>query len=75
MKRAAYRCCHCGGLHEDGRRNPCEDRGQQAARYPVWREGEVEMFPGHVHAVKIDTTMVQVEDLGRRWAPVRCTPG
>jgi hypothetical protein len=28
MKRATYRCYHCGQEHEDGKRNPCENRGR-----------------------------------------------
>jgi hypothetical protein len=33
MKRAAYRCYHCGQEHEDGKRNPCENRGKSEKGY------------------------------------------
>lgn len=37
-----YRCVHCGGLHEDGRRNPCEDRHP----LPWSRQGSQGIRPG-----------------------------
>jgi len=37
-------------------------------RYPVWRGGEVERFPGHVHRVRGATAMERVEHLAKQCA-------
>lgn len=32
--------------------------------YPIWRDGEVEMFPGHVHKIQGTTLAEQLASLG-----------